>query len=217
PFARLAVDFDNRCADHRVRLHVPLPAPADGSHAEGQFAVVRRGLSSEGGYGEGPGPTFPASSFVAAGRAGGLLPAMAEYRVGGGRELTLTLLRAVGQLSRSVHPYREEPAGPEIPTPLAQSPGPQSVRLAVLPHAGGWATGGLPAAAERYRHDLLAVPGQAPAGGPLTPATGLSVAGRGAQLTSPPPPDDWPHLPPVPPPTPPPPPPPPPPTPPPPP
>jgi alpha-mannosidase len=61
----------------------------------------------------------------------------------------------------------------------------------VLPHAGGWATGGLPAAAERYRHDLLAVPGQAPTGGPLAAATGLSVAGRGVQLTSLRRRDDW--------------------------
>jgi mannosylglycerate hydrolase len=185
PFVRLSVDFDNRGVDHRVRLHVPLPAPASHSSAEGQFAVVRRGLTSEGGYGEEPVPTFPAYSFVDARNAAVLLPAMTEYElVDGGRELALTLLRATGQISRSVHPYREEPAGPEIPTPQAQSPGAQSVRLAVLPHAGGWAGAGVVGAAERYRHDLLAVPGRAGPGGALTSASGLSVAGRGVTMTS---------------------------------
>ena len=185
PFVRLSLDFENRCVDHRTRLHLPLPAAADCSYAEGQFAVVRRGLTSEGGYGEEPVPTFPASSFVDAGQAAVLLPAMTEYElVDGGRELALTLLRATGQISRSVHPYREEPAGPEIPTPLAQSPGIQSIRMAVLPHAGTWAGAGVAAAAERYRHDLLAVPGSAAPGGPLAAAGGLVVGGRGVTMTS---------------------------------
>src|SRR5690606_39505494 len=73
PFVRLSLDFDNRCADHRVRLHVPLPEQAAVSHAEGQFAVVTRGLTAEGGCGEGPLPTFPASSWGAAWGVAGLL------------------------------------------------------------------------------------------------------------------------------------------------
>ena len=40
PFVRIAVEFENRSDDHRVRFHVPLTRPADRSHAEGQFAVV---------------------------------------------------------------------------------------------------------------------------------------------------------------------------------
>ena len=28
PFVRLRIAFDNQCDDHRVRVHVPLPEPA---------------------------------------------------------------------------------------------------------------------------------------------------------------------------------------------
>ena len=48
-FLRVRVDFDNRVRDHRLRAHFPLPAPVDGSDAECAFAVVRRGLTAEGG------------------------------------------------------------------------------------------------------------------------------------------------------------------------
>ena len=52
PFVRLAVAFTNPARDHRVRWHVPLPAATDRSAAEGQFAVVERGLTEEAGHGE---------------------------------------------------------------------------------------------------------------------------------------------------------------------
>ncbi|NRQ39707.1 alpha-mannosidase, partial [Nonomuraea sp. NN258] len=112
PFVRLRVEFDNRCDDHRVRLHVPLPSPATVSYAEGQFAVVTRGLTAEGGCGETPLPTFPASAWVAAGGAAALLEHVTEYElVSGGRELALTLLRSAGFLSRNRNALRPEPAG----------------------------------------------------------------------------------------------------------
>ncbi|GAB3979584.1 hypothetical protein GCM10027615_56310 [Plantactinospora veratri] len=128
PFVRVTVSFDNRSADHRVRAHLPLPSRADVSYAQGQFAVVARGLTSEGGSGEVPLPTYPAAGFVAAGGAGGslavLLTQPSEYElVDGGRELALTLLRSVGMLSRNRNPMRDEPAGPQVPTPSAQCRG----------------------------------------------------------------------------------------------
>ncbi|HEX6662163.1 MAG TPA: hypothetical protein VF025_00680, partial [Gaiellaceae bacterium] len=67
PFVRIGIGFDNPCGDQRVRVHVRLQEPAGRSRAEGQFAVVERGLEVEGGYGEVAVPTFPASAFVAAG------------------------------------------------------------------------------------------------------------------------------------------------------
>ena len=63
PFVRIRIDFDNSCDDQRIRVHVRLREPADRSFAEGQFAVVERGLEVEGGYGEVAVPTYPASSF----------------------------------------------------------------------------------------------------------------------------------------------------------
>ncbi|WP_240808762.1 glycoside hydrolase family 38 C-terminal domain-containing protein [Microbispora catharanthi] len=165
PFARCEITMDVRCRDHRVRWHAPLPRAAAESYAEGQFAVVRRGLAAEGGGGERPIPTFPAESFAAAGGLAVLLDHVTEYEIvrdeigGDGTEMALTLVRSVGYLSRNRNPYRDEPAGPEVPTPAAQCQGPLAVRFAVLPYAGEWHEAGLPRLAEEFRHDLLAVPG----------------------------------------------------------
>ncbi|MEU8142970.1 alpha-mannosidase [Nonomuraea sp. NPDC048901] len=184
PYVRLHVSFDNRCSDHRVRLHVPLPTRAAASHAEGQFAVVTRGLSSEGGCGEEPLPTFPASGWVAAGGVAALLEHVTEYElVEDGAELALTLLRSVGYLSRNLHVMRPEPAGPQLPTPAAQSRGLRSVSLALMPYGGSWAA--VPPAAETFRHDLLVVPGTGDPSLALPPAaSGLSVTGDGVVMTS---------------------------------
>ncbi|MDR8410763.1 alpha-mannosidase [Nonomuraea sp. 3-1Str] len=206
PFVRLRVAFDNRCDDHRVRLHVPLPAPATASHAEGQFAVVTRGLTAEGGCGEEPLPTFPASSWVAAGGVAALLEHVTEYELvdgsawggaaqGEGTELALTLLRSIGYLSRNRHALRPEPAGPQLPTPAAQSRGLRSVTLALMPYEGGGEEGGweaVPPAAETFRHDLLPVPGTGDPSLALPPAApGLSVTGDGVVMTSLRLRDDW--------------------------
>ena len=60
----------------RPRVHEPRPRPprplaparcrrrTERSAAEGQFAVVERGLTEEAGHGEVPTPTFPAHGFV---------------------------------------------------------------------------------------------------------------------------------------------------------
>ncbi|MGW5672837.1 glycoside hydrolase family 38 C-terminal domain-containing protein, partial [Micromonospora sp. NPDC003776] len=190
PFARLRLDFDNRCDDHRVRLHLPLPSAARASYAEGQFAVVERGLTAEGGGGEVPLPTFPANGFVAAGGAEGslavLLTQPTEYELtDSGRELAVTVLRSIGMLSRNRHALRDEPAGPQLPTPQAQCRGARSVELAVLPFRGDRDTAGVAAAAEAYRHEPLAFPGGGdPSAGLPEPVTGLTVGGDGVTLTS---------------------------------
>ncbi|MGP3954767.1 alpha-mannosidase [Nonomuraea sp. 3N208] len=181
PFVRMHLAFDNRCDDHRVRLHIPLPTAAMESHAEGQFAVVTRGLTAEGGCGETPLPTFPASSWVAAGGVAALLEHVTEYELVDG-ELALTLLRSVGYLSRNRNALRPEPAGPQLPTPAAQSRGVRSVSLALMPCAS-WQE--VPAAAEAFRHDLLVVPGLGDRSLDLpAPAAGLSVTGEGVVMTS---------------------------------
>ncbi|WP_346533909.1 hypothetical protein [Micromonospora sp. DPT] len=189
-FARLRIEFDNRCDDHRVRLHLPLPSPARASYAEGQFAVVKRGLTAEGGGGEVPLPTFPASGFVAAGGPDGALAVLltqpTEYQLtDSGRELAVTVLRSIGMLSRNRHALRDEPAGPQLPTPSAQCRGERTVELAVLPFRGEWHGAGVTEAAEAYRHEPLAFAGTAqPSVALPAPATGLSVTGPGVALTS---------------------------------
>ena len=94
PFVRVQVAFENRSRDHRVRWHIPLPDAVDGSSAEGQFAVVDRGLTVEGGRGEVPLPTFPAHGFVHVTGLSVLLDQITEYEVVDGRELALTVLRS---------------------------------------------------------------------------------------------------------------------------
>jgi mannosylglycerate hydrolase len=189
PFLRLRVVVDNPCRDHRLRLHVPLPAAAERSFAEGQFAVVERGLSAEGGHGEVPLPTFPAAGFVDAGGVAVLLRHVTEYELlPDPPELALTLLRSVGQISRDFHRYREEPAGPQTPTPGAQCLGAGATDLAIYPHRGSWHEDGVLAFMECFRHDLLAAAGSGPPGRPATVrglgGDGLTVEGAGVMLSS---------------------------------
>jgi mannosylglycerate hydrolase len=153
PFVRIRIDFDNPCADQRVRVHVPLRATATGSRAEGQFAVVERGLEIEGGYGEVAVPTFPASGFVAAGGIALLLDHVTEYEVVGD-ELALTVLRSTGLISRNDNPWRDDPAGPSLPIPAAQLREPHSFSFAYHPSDES-----VLEQVERFRHPFLTAPG----------------------------------------------------------
>ncbi|MFJ3774068.1 alpha-mannosidase [Streptomyces sp. NPDC090075] len=187
PFVRVSTAFLNRSADHRLRLHVPLPRPVTTSASAGQFAVTERGLTAEGGWGEYPLPTFPASTFVSAGPATVLLDHSVEYElVDDGRELAVTLLRAIGSISVNIHPLRDEPAASEIPAPGAQDLGTRiENRFAVLPRASGWQGADAVALAEEFRGDVLVTRGTAPSGGRLPPDTaGLRVDGRDVQVSS---------------------------------
>src|SRR4029450_8451469 len=151
--------FTNPARDHRVRFHVPLPAPTDRSSAEGQFAVVDRGLTAESGHGEVPTPTFPAHGFVHAAGVTVLLDHVTEYELVEGRELALTILRSTGLISRNDNPYREDPAGPEVPVPGAQMIGPWRFGFAVLPHAGPWDEPAVQRAATAYQLPFVTAPG----------------------------------------------------------
>ncbi len=189
PFVRVAIAFDNRSDDHRVRFHAPLPRGANGSHAEGQFAVVERGLVAEGGYREEPLTTYPAHGWVDAGGLAILLDHVSEYEVtAGGTEVALTVLRSIGLISRNDHPFRQDPAGPEIAIPDAQMRGRWRMTFALYPHEGEWSEGGVHLAAERYRHDLLTTLGAGQATAPWPPdgagSDALAVDGSDVVLTS---------------------------------
>jgi mannosylglycerate hydrolase len=185
PFVRVSTSFLNRSADHRLRWHVPLPAPVAGSASAGQFAVTERGLTAEGGWGEFPIPTFPASSFVSAGAATVLLDHATEYEVVGD-ELAITLLRSIGSISVNIHPLRDEPAASEIPAPGAQEVGVRvDNRFAILPSATGWQAANAVAHAEDFRNGVLVTRGRAPAGAPLpVDAAGVRVDGADIFVSS---------------------------------
>ena len=184
PFVRVRIEFDNGSRDHRVRWHIPLPTPVESSAADGQFAVVERGLTPEGGHGEVPLATFPAVGFVSVAGCSVLLDQVTEYEVVEGRELAITLLRSFGLISRNANPYREDPAGPELQVPTAQLPGRRTFGFALLPHAGGWAENGTVAAAEAYRHPFSVIRGTGPTGGPFDACPGLRLEGDGVVLSA---------------------------------
>ena len=188
-FARIAVSFVNHADDHRVRFHAPLPKRADRSHAEGQFAVVERGLSGEGGYREEPLATFPAHGWVDAGGLAVLADHVLEYELtDDGAGIAVTVLRSTGLISRNDNPYRQDPAGPEMAIPGGQMRGPHQVKFALYPHAGGWADGGVADAAERYRHPFVWSFGGAPADAgwppPLAGENGLAIDAEDVVLSS---------------------------------
>ncbi len=185
PFVRVQVRFDNRSDDHRTRWHIPLPGPVAGSSAEGQYAVVERGLTVEAGHGERALPTFPARGFVAVEGLSVLLEQLTEYEVLEGAEVALTVLRSTGMISRNTNPYREDPAGPEIAIPAAQLRGPRSFAFALYPHVGGWDGAGTVAQAERYQHPFAAVRGTGPTDAARgIDAQGLEIDGPGVVLSA---------------------------------
>ncbi|MEO5986789.1 MAG: alpha-mannosidase [Candidatus Limnocylindria bacterium] len=193
PFVRIGLAFDNQVDDHRVRFHAPLPRAPEMSHAEGQFAVVERGMTGEGGYREEPLATYPAHGWVDAGGLALLLGHLSEYELldnpaDSGRELAITLLRSTGLISRNANPYRQDPAGPEIAIPAAQMRGRRVFEFALYPHSAGWADGGVVAASERHRLPFISAPGGSVPEAPWPPAQSgqvlLALDGESIVLSS---------------------------------
>jgi alpha-mannosidase len=140
PALRCTIHLDNRATDHRLRLRVPTGVPGVPAAAGSQFGtVVRPAVSAEAGRypRETPVATAPAQRFVAvADGARGLAvlaPGFFEYELAPNGDLRVTLVRAVGQLSRADLPTRPGHAGWPVATPDAQCPGPDRLQLAVAP------------------------------------------------------------------------------------
>jgi glycosyl hydrolase family 38/alpha mannosidase-like protein len=117
---RVSTSFVNPSGDHRLRVHLPLPGPADHSEAESAFTVVTRGLTAEGRADEFGLPTAPANRFVTAGRLTVAHEGVCEYELvdvedEAARTIALTVLRSTGMLSRLGMAYRPFPAGPIAP------------------------------------------------------------------------------------------------------
>ncbi|MEB3224045.1 MAG: glycosyl hydrolase-related protein [Candidatus Sericytochromatia bacterium] len=131
--------------DHRLSLCVSGPAPGAAAWVEGTFGVFRQSPVAAGALPAAKGteairPERPQAGFTALVEPDGSgLAVMAEglHEVTvpgeGGGPLTLTLLRAVGWLSRDDLRARGGGAGPRFETPDAQCAGGQVFRTALAP------------------------------------------------------------------------------------
>jgi alpha-mannosidase len=165
PTLEIQTTIDNQAKDHRLRVLFPTGLAADTVYADGHFAVVSR-------------PAFPVEANDWAQPPSGLSPHHTWFGAGDGWQgvailseglpehealpgddgltLALTLLRAVGQLSRSGLATRPGQAGPSRPTPEAQCLGTHRFRYGIILHAGDPWLGGLAHLAASFDSPLVA-------------------------------------------------------------
>ena len=141
PALRIAIDGTNRTTDHRLRVRVATGLISSATLADAAFHPVPRSalaVRPDDGLMEQVVPTAPLHRWVArfSSAAGATLysDGLAEYESLDDGAIAVTLLRAVGQLSRADLPERPGHAGWPAETPGAQSIGPFSARLALALH-----------------------------------------------------------------------------------
>jgi alpha-mannosidase len=144
----VSVEVDNTARDHRLRLHARAPFRAERFEVESAFEVVERPIAPEpGSFGSAAPAEFPIGAcpqraFASlVGDGGGLTLAnrgLAEVEAvreeNGTTSLAVTLLRAVGWLSRDDLALRPGHAGPGLETPGAQVPGRSRAELSLRLH-----------------------------------------------------------------------------------
>ncbi len=155
------VALDNTAEDHRLRLLFPVGRGVVRCDAATTFDVTERGaeLPDDASWVQRAVATFVAQGFVHANGLSVVAPGLNEAELvttGEGAAIALTLVRAVGHLSRHDLRARPGPAGPGTDIPGAQCPGRVEARLVLF--------AGLDAAAARDAElPLRAVPcGDAP-------------------------------------------------------
>ncbi|HEX2637439.1 MAG TPA: glycosyl hydrolase-related protein [Gemmatimonadales bacterium] len=143
PALRCTLEYDNQATDHRLVFRLPSGVAGAPAVVGGAFGAVERPATPPGGTGtplETPVKTAPAQRFVAvAERSRGLAllaPGFFEYELTAAGDLRMTVLRAVGQLSRADLPTRPGHAGWPTPTPGAQCLGADRLQFAVAPVTG---------------------------------------------------------------------------------
>jgi alpha-mannosidase len=170
PVVDVELRIENRALDHRLRAVFPTGITTRTVLSDGHFLVNERPVEQEPhpDWLQPPAGTVPQQEFSAVeDAAGGLavlargLPEVQPLRAADGTvALALTLLRCVGWLSRDDFPTRRRMnAGPTIPTPDAQCPGPHAFRYALLPYAGTWSAAGVKRESRRWRTPPLVVQG----------------------------------------------------------
>ncbi|WP_158254033.1 glycoside hydrolase family 38 C-terminal domain-containing protein [Cryobacterium sp. Y50] len=188
------VAVDNRVDDHRLRFEVPLDPAATLWTADQHWSAItrpigpdlgalptERGLEAEHGV-------APVHSWASAGTGGVAvavltrgLPELQASSTDGSNVLAVTLLRAVGWMSRFDLRTRTTGAGPMLPVPEAQCHGVLTAHLAVIfGHGAESGSITLPMAAARHRVPLLAYALRPAA----TPPAARSAAGNTPRVTN---------------------------------
>lgn len=155
--------IENAAEDHRLRVSFASGfSHITESYAETAYDVIARPTSPEPsvGWRERTSPTYAQQRFVtveAKGKGLAILSSgLPEYEVTNDGRILLTLLRAVGWLSRERLATRPGAAGPEIATPEAQCLGVHTYTYAILPYTGKWEGARLFREAEALTVPLLA-------------------------------------------------------------
>lgn len=139
-FLRIGILGDNRAANHRLRLVINTDLDDADTIADAAFGPVKREtlkVPASDTREEKPVPTAPLHRYVARfdARAGVTVfsDGLTEYE-SFGDAIAITLVRSVGELSRSDIPERPGHAGWPAPTPEAQSIGTFEAEFGVLLH-----------------------------------------------------------------------------------
>ncbi len=157
---RLGVRGENAARDHRLRLRIVTDVPNPRVRADAAFGPVERVplvLAPDEAVMESAPPTAPLHRYVSlSGAHGGATvfsDGLAEYEATAHGAIHVTLVRAVGELSRDDLPERPGHAGWPSPTPEAQCTGSFAAECALMLH-DGWsdATADL---VERAADDVL--------------------------------------------------------------
>jgi len=140
PVVRVTLDVDNRNRFHRLRARLVTGLAGVPATAGAGFGAVERpavSIDAAAYPRETPVRTAPAHRFVAAARSGRglavLAPAFFEYEWTAKGDLLVTLLRAVGDLSRADLPTRPGHAAWPTAIPGAQCLGSSRIDLAIAP------------------------------------------------------------------------------------
>lgn len=138
-FLRVHLEGENACRDHRLRIVFRTGLAGAATFADAAFGpVVRTAVTAPPGSSEVPPATAPLARYVTrdSGTHGLTLysDGLAEYESVDNGDVAITLVRAVGELSRSDLPERPGHAGWPSPTPQAQCLRPFKGRFAMLMH-----------------------------------------------------------------------------------
>src|SRR5882762_5003083 len=194
PLVRVTLDVDNRNRYHRLRARLVTGLAGIPATAGAAFGAVERGavrVDTAAYPRETPVRTAPAHRFVAAARGGRglavLAPAFFEYEWTAKGDLILTLLRAIGELSRADLPTRPGHAGWPTAIPAAQCLGATRIDVATAPVSAGEVERGdvLPQLWEEAFLPLHALWLRDAGAGALTPApVNITLEGSGLVFSS---------------------------------